>query len=431
MDTVRCRVEDVSSVRKKMYVEIPGEVVTKEIENAYKELGRKASIKGFRPGKVPRKVLEQYYHQQVELDTLEKLLSDSYPKALEEVQLSPVARPVIADEEFKVGEALKYTATVDVRPRIEVADYLGLEIEKKDSGVSDDDVQAKMREIRNMHASIKALDDDRPVREGDVAVIDYEGSVDGKPVEGSKGTNYHLEVGSGLFNAEFEKQLIGLSKNAETEIEVTFSEGFANRSMAGKTMAFLVKVKDIKEKILPELNDAFAVDLGAGLKSLEELCEKVKEGMLEGRQKQAEADLRKQVIDQLIDRYDFELPESLVEAEIDAMVKEAHHNLERRGIPVESVGLSDKEMRDSFKPEAERRIRGELILEEIARKEDIRVEEEDIDEQFNKVAHKLNMDSDDAQRLRANSNLMQSLPDYILPEKTLNYLVKHAKLKLT
>ncbi|MDD5452024.1 MAG: trigger factor [Desulfovibrionales bacterium] len=427
---MRCRVEDISAVRKKIYVEIPQEVVAEEIENAYRALNKKVRIKGFRPGKIPREILERYYRQNVEVDTLDKLLNDSYPRAVHETGLSPVARPVIDEEEFKPGEYLKYTATVEVKPLIEVKDYLELEIERKESPVTDQDVDKKLDELRQMNAHFKSIDEDRPIREGDVAVIDYKGFRDGNPVEGSNGQSYHLEVGSGLFNPDFERQLIGLSKNAETEIKVTFSEDFANKTMAGKTMDFQVGVNDIKERVVPALDDAFAVDLGADFKNLEDLRNKVKETLVEAQKKQSEADMRRQVMDMLIAKCDFELPESLLEGEIDAIVDESRRKLARMGIPVESTGISDKELRNKFREEAGKRARGSLILEEIARRENLKVEEKDIDEEFAKVARTLNMKPEEANHLRANPNLMQSLPDYILPQKTLDYLIEHAKIKL-
>jgi len=427
---VRCRVEDISAVRKKIHVEIPQEVVAEEIENAYRALNKKVRIKGFRPGKIPREILERYYRQNVEVDTLDKLLNDSYPRAVHETGLFPVARPVIDEEKFKPGEDLKYTATVEVKPLIEVKDYLEMEIERKESPVTDQDVDKKLDELRQMNAHFKSIDEDRPIREGDVAVIDYKGFWDGNPVERSNGQSYHLEVGSGLFNPDFERQLIGLSKNAETEIKVTFSEDFANKTMAGKTMDFQVGVNDIKERVVPALDDAFAVDLGADFKNLEDLRNKVKETLVEAQKKQSEADMRRQVMDLLIAKCDFELPESLLEGEIDAIVDESRRKLARMGIPVESTGISDKELRDKFREEAGKRARGSLILEEIARRENLKVEEKDIDEEFAKVARTLNMKPEEANHLRANPNLMQSLPDYILPQKTLDYLIEHAKIKL-
>lgn len=427
---MKCRIEDVRSVEKKMYIEVSRETVDAEFENAYKELNKKVKLKGFRAGKVPRHVLESVYRQQVEHDILNKLLNDSYPKALEEANIKPVAKPVISEEQFKAGSDLKYTATVEVKPVIEVKDYLELEIEKEEPVVTEADVEKKIQEIRTIHAQLKTVDEERGLEKGDVAIIDYEGSVDGEPLEGSSGRNYHLEIGSGLFNPDFENQLIGLRKDAETEIKVTFSDNFANEKMAGKTVTFKVNVKDLKEKVLPELDDAFAADLGAGFKNLEDLRNRVKETMVENARKQAEASVRKQILDQLIEKHQFELPPSLVEAEIEDMLKQTRHNLERKGISAESMGISDEAIKTRFKEEAEKRVKGQLILEQIAEKENIRVEEKDIDEQFDKVAAQMNMGPEDAQRLRMNPNLMESLPDYVLPEKTLNYLIEHAKIKL-
>lgn len=426
---MKCRVEDISAVRKKIYVEVPQEVIVEEIGKAYKALNKKVKIKGFRPGRVPREILERYHRKSVEMDVLERLLNDSYPKAVEETGLSPVAKPVIGDEEFKTGADFKYTATVEVKPVIEVKGYLGLEIKKREEVVTEEDVEKRLDGIRHMHAHLKSIDDDRPIREGDVAVIDYKGFLDGQPAEGSDGQNYHLEVGSGLFNPDFEKQLIGLAKNAEREIKVTFSEDFANKKMAGKTITFKVTVKDIKGKVLPTLDDAFAVDLGAGFSKLEDLRNKVKETLMEARKKQSEADMREQVIDLLTEKSDFELPESLVEAEIEVMIRDARHNLERRGIAFESVGISNEDMRAKFRKEAEKRVRSSLILEEIAHKENLKVEQKDIDEDFDKVVRTFNLGPEDVKRLRANPNLMHSLPEHILPQKTLNYLIEHAEIK--
>lgn len=428
---MKCTVEEISSVKKKMHVEVPHTMVDEEVENAYKELGKKIRIKGFRQGRVPKNILERYYRQKVEMDVLEKLLNYSYPKALEEAKLSPVSRPIVSDEEFKMGADLKYTAVVEVKPVIELQDYLGLEIEREEGGVTEEDIQRKLDEVRYMHAHLKSIDNGRAIQNGDIAVIDYDGSLDGEALEANSAQNYHLEVGSGLFNPDFENQLIGLSKNAETEIKVTFSEEFANKKMAGKTVTFKVIVKDIKERVLPEMDDAFAADLGAGFQKLDDLRQKIKENLVEMRTKQTEADMRKQLLDQLAKKHQFELPESMVEAEIDAMAKEAQSRLEKRGIAMESVGISNEDMRAKFRLEAEKRVRSELILEEIARKENIKVEEKDIDEQFDKVARDLNMGPEDISNLRANSGFRHSLPDYILPEKTINFLLSHANIKMT
>ncbi|MFH1147800.1 MAG: trigger factor [Pseudomonadota bacterium] len=426
---MKCTVEEISSVKKKMHVEVPHTMVAEEVDNAYKELGKKIRIKGFRQGRIPRNILERYYRQKVEMDVLEKLLNESYPKALEEAKLSPVSRPVVSDEEFKPGSDLKYTALVEVKPFIQVKDYLGLEIEREEGEVTDEDIGKKLDEIRYMHAHLKSIDGDRGIEKGDIAVIDYDGSSEGNSLEGSNAQNYHLEVGSGLFNPDFEKQLIGLSKNAETEIKVTFSEEFANKEMAGKTVTFKVAVKDIKERVLPEMDNAFAADLGAGFQTLDELRQKIKENLIESRAKQTLADMRKQILDQLAAKHQFELPESMVEAEIDAMIKEAQGRLEKRGIALESVGISNQDMRARFGAEAEKRVRSELILEEIARNENIKVEEKDIDEQFDKVARDLNMEPDDISNLRANPGFRHSLPGYILPEKTISFLLSHANIK--
>ncbi len=427
---MKSRVEELSSVRKKIYVEVPREVVDEKIEDAYRALNRKVTIKGFRRGRTPRHILERHYRESIEMEVLEKLLNDSYPKAVEETKLSPIARPVIGDEEFEVGSDFKYTATVEVKPVIEVKDYLGLEIDKKEVVLTDEDVDKRLEEIRHMHAHLKSIDDDRPIQEGDVAVIDYKGFIDGQPAEGSDGLNYHLEVGSGLFNPDFEQQLIGLSKNAETEIKVSFSADFPNKKMAGKTMTFKVMVKDVKEKVFPTLDDAFAVDLGADFKTLEDLRNKVKETLLESRNKQVEADMRKQVVDQLVKKYDFELPESLAEAELEAMIEETRQNMERRGINFESTGISDADLRERFTKEAEQRVRSLLILDEIARKEDLKVEEKDMDKEFEKVARTLNMGEVEAKYLRSNPKLAHSLREHLLPQKTLGYLIEHAKIKL-
>ncbi|OGP87445.1 MAG: trigger factor, partial [Deltaproteobacteria bacterium RBG_16_48_10] len=309
---MKVNVEDISGVKKKVHIEVPEDQVTKEINTIYQDLKKKAKIKGFRPGKVPREILERYFKDYVKGEVLQKLIQDTYPKAFEDSHLHPVSAPVIDPQEVEIGKAFQYSAIIEIRPDFKIEGYLGLNIEGKKEEVKDEEVEERVKGLQNLHANLKTVPEPRPIQNGDFVILDYEARMEGKPLEEGKALDYTIEVGSGRFIPAFEEKLIGTKPEEEKEIEVSFPEDYGYKKWAGKIITFHVKIKEIKEKVLPPLDDEFARDLG-NYSSLEELKAQLKQDLEKEKKLALDRQLKDQLVDQLIQSHPFELPESLVE----------------------------------------------------------------------------------------------------------------------
>src|SRR5512139_1312123 len=334
---MKTSVEEISSIKKKVLIEIPEDQVNKEVESFYKDLGKKAKIKGFRPGKVPRNILERYFKDYVKAEVVQKLIQDTYPQALSEIDLQPVSPPVIDPGEFEGGKSFQYSAVIEVKPDLKLEGYTGLKIEGKKEEVKDEEVEARLKSLQNLHANLKTISEARPIQAGDFVIVDYEASIGGKPLEGGKAIDFTLEVGSGQFIPALEEKLIGLKPEEEKEIEVSFHQDYGYQKWAGKTISFHVKIKEIKEKILPPLDDEFAKDLG-DYSSFEELKAKLKGEIEKEKELALERQLKDQLIDQLLEANPFEVPESLVEEQAKALVSDTKLKLAAQGVVLKNLG---------------------------------------------------------------------------------------------
>jgi len=255
---MRTNLEDITSVKKKLSVEIESEEVDRKFNKAYKELGKQVKIPGFRPGKVPRKILERHIGSQVTEDVAKDLINETLPGALEEVKTFPLGVPTLEKETLKQGQDFKYSAIMEVRPQFEIANYLGLDVEKETCSVTEQDVQDQLAQIRNAHGTLTSIDSNRPIKKNDDVVLDYQGFEKGQPLEEIHASNFLLKVGDNNFHPKFEESLIGLKKDDEAETKVEFEVSYPHTKLAGKTVDFKIKIIDIKKMVLPELNDEFA-----------------------------------------------------------------------------------------------------------------------------------------------------------------------------
>jgi len=246
---MKVNVEDISSIKKKVNVEIAEDQVTKEVDSFYSELRRKAKIKGFRPGRVPRNILERHFKDYVKAEVIQKLIENTYPGVLSENNLHPVSNPMIDPGELESGKPFQYAATIEVKPDIKLEGYVGLNIEGKKEGTKDEEVEERLKNLQNLHAQLKTISEARSVQSGDFVILDYEARMGNKPLEEGKAIDFAVEVGSGRFIPEFEEKLIGLKPEEEKEIEISFAEDYGYKKWAGKTISFHVKIKEIKEKV--------------------------------------------------------------------------------------------------------------------------------------------------------------------------------------
>jgi len=424
---MKASIEEISSIKKKVSIEIPEDQVTQEVESLYKDLGKKAKIKGFRPGKVPRDILERYFKDYIKAEVIQKLIQDTYPQALSETDLQPVSPPVIDPGEFESGKPFQYSAVIEVKPAIKLEGYTGLKIEGKKEAVKDEEVEERLKALQNLHANLKAISEARPIQAGDYVIIDYEASLGGKPLEGGKAIDFTVEVGSGQFIPALEEKLIRLKPEEEKEIEVSFPEDYGYKKWAGKTISFHVKIKEIKEKILPPLDDEFAKDLG-DYASFEELKAKLKGEIEKEKELGLERQLKDQVVDQLLEANPFEVPDSLVEEQVKAMVSDTKLRLAAQGVVLKNLGVSEEKLQEDYKAMAQKQVRTFLILEKIAGQEGIAVTDDEADDRLREMSERMHQKFDVVKRYYEKNGLLPEVKDGIIRDKTLNFLLEKANI---
>jgi trigger factor len=424
---MKVNVEDISLIKKKVNVEIPEDQVTKEVDSFYGDLKKKAKIKGFRPGKVPRNILERHFKDYVKTEVLQKLIQDTYPAALSENSLHPVSDPVIDPGELESGKPFQFSATIEVKPDIKLEGYVGLNIEGKKEGAKDEEVEERLKSLQDLHANLKTISETRPIQAGDYVIVDYEGRMDNQPLEEGKGIDFTVEVGSGRFIPEFEEKLVGLKTEEEKEIEISFPEDYGYKKWAGKTVTFHVKIKEIKEKILPLLDDEFAKDLG-DYSSLEELKLKLKSEIERQKELALEGQLKDQMVDQLLQANSFEIPESLVEGQAKALVSDTKLRLAAQGMDIKNLGVSEEKLIDDYREKAKKQVRTFLILEKIADQEGITVTDEEAENRLKEISERIHQKFDVVKRYYEKNGLMPEIKGGIMSEKTLNFLLQKANI---
>jgi trigger factor len=426
---MKASIEQITPVKKRLTVEIEAEEVNRKVEEAYKELSKKARVDGFRPGKVPRNILQRYFGDQVTQDVKRGLLSETLPQAFEETKIFPVAMPVIENESLKAGEGYTYVALMEVRPEFELKDYMGLEVDKELVSVSEEVVNSQIEEIRKVNSRLKALEEDRGIRNDDCAILEYEAFDGDQPIEGMKAENFMVRVGGNQFHAEFEKGLLGLKAGESAEITVDFGAEQPNTKLTGKKVLFKVKVTDVKIMEMPELSDDFAKSLGADFNDLETLKNRIREDIKTRDEKRVDRELKKRLLDKIGATVSIDLPESLVESEMKYAVETVKQNLLRMGSSFEKSGLTEEKVREDFRPASEKRVKDLLILGEIARLKDLSLSEVEIDEGFADLAKGIGQDPKIVRQYYEAKGLLEGFRDRLLEEKTLNYLVKGAKIR--
>ena len=429
-DFMKTSLEEISPVKKRLSVEIESQEVDKKISESFRELGKRAKIPGFRPGKAPRKILENYYGAQITEEVEKTLISETFPKAIKEAEAVPLGTPLLEKGTLKQGRNFKYSAVMEVRPQFEVKNHLGLKLEKEEISITEEDIENELQRIREANGKLNSIDKGRPIREGDYAVLDYEGFEGGQPLDGIKASNFLLKVGAGDFHPKFEAPLIGLNKEAEIEIPVEFENDYHHAGLAGKKADFKVKILDVKELELPDLDDEFARNISSEFNDLGDLRKKISETLTAQEEKRIDSDLKLKLLQKISESVDFELPQTLVESEINYAVENVRQNLLRSGSNFEKAGLSEEKLREDFKTSAEKRVKDLLILGRIAEQDDIEVDEKDLAEGFKELAERTGQDLEVLKKYYEARNMVDALKEKLLEEKTLNYLVKHAKVSL-
>jgi trigger factor len=423
------KVEEISAVKKKISVEIPWDEVRKELDNAYRTVGKKAKIKGFRPGKTPRHILETYYREDAEGEAVSNLVQRSFEEAMQANNLLPVARPQIEQNGIQAEKTFTYSATVEVEPVIVPQGYTGLELEKENATVTDKDVDARLEELRNMYSSLKDVEDDRAVQTGDFLLIDFEGKLGGDARKELTEKGFRIEVGSKRFVPGFEDSLIGLIKGGEKEFTVKFPDDYHVKEFASKDITFHVTVQDIKVKVLPELDEHF-VKIFNKYDSLEALKADLKKSLEEENAGRVKASLQKAIEDKLLEQNPFEVPEAYVERQIFNMMVEYQRRMVMNGMDADNASKVAANLHDQFRDEAARIVRSGLLLNKIAEKETLSVDDGEIDDRIRVAASRYGRDFKSMKESYEKDNLIERLRDQILDEKTLDFIESRANIRI-
>jgi trigger factor len=423
---VKVEVEDLGPVKRKLRIEVPGAEVTQEVDRAYRKLGKKAKVKGFRPGKVPRDILELYYRKQVEQEVAEDLMRRFLGEALKEKDLEPVSLnwPEILPQ-VVAGEDFRFSVEMEVPPEFQVENYQGLTLKAPAEEVTDA-LDQRLEEIRENNAILRPLAEPRGVEEGDYVALDYQGYFAGQALAEARQENYLLEVGAGRFNLDFEKQLLGLLPESETRFAVDLPPDFFNPLLAGKVVEFQVKVQAIKEKVVQELDDAFAQSLGGNFQTVADLRDAVREDIIKGKERDRQNFLEGQALVQLLEAHSFEAPPSMIRQEQENILREQWQRMAQQGLNL--AGLDQEKMLENVRPGAERLVRTRLLLERLAAQESITVDEAELEEGLQRVAAGTGRELAQVRQFYEERQLLGALRRQLRDEKTLKFVLDHAQI---
>jgi trigger factor len=417
---MKVEVHELGVCARQLDIEIAPESVKKELDQAYRELAKKVSIRGFRKGKVPRPVLERYHRSSIEDEVLQKLIPSSFQQAVKEQGLRAVGQPKVDDIKLDAEKVLRFTATVEVLPDIILQAYGGWELTKEVREVTDADVDRELQELQNRHASLISIEEDRPVQEGDYVLISFEGFRDGQPVPGSKTENYALVVGSKAVVENVERGLVGMRKGESRQIPVQFPPTYHNTTLAGQEVIFHVTLNEIKERVLPALNDEFAEEVG-GADTLAALKDKLRQNQEAAAEREARRALHEAIVARLIDANPVELPPGMVEAETEMLLEDLQRQLRSQPGDATSPSITE-DVRERLREQAMTRIRRELLIEEIAKRESIAVDDSDVEADLKRLAERTDQRVEYIRRQMEQARALESLRRNILADKVLEMI---------
>lgn len=420
--------EKLEGNRGVLTVEVEAEQVNKGLDAAFNKVVKQINVPGFRKGKMPRQMFEKRFGvESLYQDALDFILPEAYAAAVEEAGIDPVDRPEIDVEKMEKGENLIFKATVTVKPEVKLGEYKGLEVEAVSTEVTEEDVNNELTRMQERFAELVVKEEGK-AELGDTAVIDFEGFVDGVAFEGGKGENYSLELGSNSFIPGFEEQVVGLAAGEEKDIEVSFPEEYHAAELAGKPAVFKIKLHEIKTKQLPELDDEFAKDADEEVETLAELKEKTQKSLEESKKNEAENALREAVIEKATANAEVEIPEVMIETELDRMLQEFEQRLSMQGMNLELYfqfsGQDEAALKGQMKEDAEKRVRTNLVLEAIVAAENIEATEADVEAEIAKMAEMYQMEAD---QIKAALGGVEGVKSDLAFRKAIEFLAENSK----
>ncbi|WP_145422074.1 trigger factor [Staphylococcus hominis] len=393
-------------------VTVPAEKVNKALDQAFKKVVKQINVPGFRKGKVPRPIFEQRFGvEALYQDAVDILLPEAYGEAIEETKINPVAQPEINVTQIEKGRDFEFEATVTVEPEVKLGDYKGLEIEKQDSELTDQDLQDEIDHSLG-HLADMVVKEDGAVEEGDTVNIDFDGYVDGEQFEGGQADGYDLEIGSGSFIPGFEDQLVGVKTGEEKDVVVTFPEEYHAEELAGKEATFKTKVNEIKYKEVPELTDEIANELDSDANSVDEYKENLRKRLSEQKAQDAENVEKEEAINKVTENTTIDIPQAMIDTELDRMVQEFGQRIQQQGLDLQTYfqisGQDESQLREQMKDDAEQRVKTNLTLSAIADEENIEVTDEDIDKELKKMSSQFNISVEDIKQTLGNTDIIKN-----------------------
>lgn len=416
-------VEQLSAVERKLSFEVPWEDVERELDVAYRDLAKRARVKGFRAGKVPRRVLEQFYKQMVEGQVISQLVDDSFKQAVKEHELVPIDSPQMDEvPSVRPKEPLAFSARVQVKPEVNAEKYEGLAVEKKVRKVTDAEVDAELNALRDKATVVEQVTDRATCENGDLAVVDFFGFVDGETFKGGKGINYTVEIGSGRMIEGFEAQLVGMEIGGEKKFELPFPEDQGPEEVRGKTVEWKVDLKELRRKILPDLDDEFAKDLGE-FDTLDELKDNLRQNLATRQDAKSKRQLRDAVMEALVEANSVDVPPVMVDRQLDFLLQDAN-NMAQKASPEMKEAIA--KLREEARPRAERQVAGMLLLEAVSRKETIEVSDAELEGRIQELSREHRIPPKQLKIQLKQNGQVDALRYNLLQDKTLDLLVDRA-----
>lgn len=421
------RVENEATLK----ITAPAAEVNAGYKKAVQKIADQANIPGFRKGKAPRAIIEMHYGKEaVKQEAFEIVANKAYSEALDQEKLIPVSDPKVEESTFEEGKDMELTIKVTLKPEPELGEYKGLHVEKKEVEVTDEQVDAQIKDMMGRDAKMVVAEEGAVIEKGDFAIIDFAGTVDGEPFSGGEGKGYPLEVGSNSFIPGFEDQLVGLSKGDSTDVEVTFPEDYFVKDLAGKEAIFKVNIQDVKRKELPELNDEYVASK-TDFKTVEELRANYKERMQKAAEANAKAEYEHELIDLAVANAKFSVPEIMIEDKISQMVEEMKMSLESRKMSLDMymqyTGLDMAKIRENQRPVAEENVKTDLVLDAIAKAEDIQVDMADVDAEIAAISAQHGASLEEVKKIIKGNGTMGLLLANILRRKAAHVVIDSAK----
>lgn len=424
------KVEDVSSVKKTLHIEIPREEVVQELEKAYNQLKKSAKVKGFRPGKVPRTVLERMFKKDVHADVSSRLIQNSFIDAIKQTELKIVGNPELDPPALAADSAYKYEATVEVTPEIDDIDFHGLDLKRTLYAPGDDEVDVQLKALQKGMARHEKISEDRPVQTDDFVMIDLEGLQDGAPVpEFAKSENFSLQIGKAVVSDDFDNQITGMKPGDTKSFTTKFDKDFSNENLADREITFEVVLNEIRQEILPPINDAMAKKAGP-YKTLDELKKVILDNIKQGYEKRTEQELNEQIFQELIARTTFEVPDTMVEMELQGIIEEAERSFAYRNTTLEEMGLSKETIAEKYRDTALSQVKRHLLLGKIIDQEKLSVDDQELESGLKEMSENFNQPLEGIkQYYDQNKDKLELFKHTLLEKKAIKLIIESSSVK--